>query len=54
MLLTASFQVAGLWRNNLSWPAESCVRCAVQEYYQSILKKLKEVGASSRQSDFYV
>lgn len=26
----------------------------VQEYYQSILKKLKEVGASSRQSDFYV
>ncbi|CAL5228010.1 g11067 [Coccomyxa viridis] len=26
----------------------------LQEYYASILKKLKEVGASSRQSDFYV
>ena len=25
-----------------------------QEYYSSILKKLKQVGASSRQSDFYV
>jgi hypothetical protein len=24
------------------------------EYYTSILKKLKEVGASSRQTDFYV
>ena len=29
------------------------VHC-IQEYYASILKKLKEVGASSRQSDFYV
>ena len=26
----------------------------VQEYYMSILKKLKQVGASSRQTDFYV
>ena len=26
----------------------------LQEYYSSILKKLKQVGASSRQSDFYV
>ncbi len=26
----------------------------VQEYYLSILKKLKQVGASSRQTDFYV
>ena len=25
-----------------------------QEYYSSILKKLKQVGASSRQTDFYV
>lgn len=26
----------------------------LKEYYGSILKKLKEVGASSRQTDFYV
>lgn len=26
----------------------------LQEYYSSIFKKLKEVGASSRQTDFYV
>jgi hypothetical protein len=26
----------------------------LSEYYTSILKKLKEVGASSRQTDFYV
>lgn len=26
----------------------------LKEYYSSILKKLKEVGASSRQTDFYV
>ena len=30
------------------------VSLCMQEYYASILKKLKEVGASSRQSDFYV
>ena len=27
---------------------------AVQEYYSNILKKLKSVGASSKQTDFYV
>jgi hypothetical protein len=26
----------------------------LQEYFTQILKKLKEVGASSRQTDFYV
>ena len=26
----------------------------LKEYYGSILKKLKEVGAQSRQTDFYV
>ena len=26
----------------------------LQEYYTSIMKKLKQVGASSRQTDFYV
>ena len=26
----------------------------LQDYFTSILKKLKEVGASSRQTDFYV
>ena len=26
----------------------------LKEYYSSILKKLKEVGAQSRQTDFYV
>lgn len=26
----------------------------LQEYYSSILKKLKQVGASSKQTDFYV
>ena len=26
----------------------------VQEYYTNILKKLKNVGASSKQTDFYV
>ena len=26
----------------------------LQEYYTSILKKLKQVGASSKQTDFYV
>lgn len=26
----------------------------IEEYYGKILKKLKEVGAQSRQTDFYV
>ena len=26
----------------------------LQEYYSSIMKKLKQVGANSKQSDFYV
>lgn len=26
----------------------------LQDYFTSILKKLKEVGATSRQTDFYV
>jgi len=26
----------------------------LKDYYTSILKKLKEVGATSRQTDFYV
>ena len=26
----------------------------LQEYYTNIMKKLKEVGAQSRQTDFYV
>jgi hypothetical protein len=31
-------------------------RCfpALQEYFTAILKKLKEVGASSKQTNFYV
>lgn len=26
----------------------------LQEYYTSIMKKLKQIGASSKQTDFYV
>ena len=45
---------------SVPWYARSpdccCDRCASvpQEYFTAILKKLKAVGASSKQSNFYV
>ena len=39
---------------NLEPSGTTTLEAYLQEYYTSILKKLKEVGASSRQTDFYV
>lgn len=44
-----TYKILGIEPNSIT-PLEDYLK----EYYGSILKKLKEVGASSRQSDFYV
>ena len=40
------------WPRTLAHPTAAVT--AAQEYFTAILKKLKAVGASSKQSNFYV